>query len=161
MDRETCHKQLLDLLLKTSEQAQVLRKQLADEAAALAGNNADLLESMVAEKNESVRLLEQLEKQRQKLFDEAGFASNRYGADACIKWCDQDGAVTQAWGQLLDEMEVCRHQNRVNGTAVEISRHNVQHLLDLLRGQLQTGRLYDPTGETATCSDSTRTLAKA
>ena len=161
MDRESCREQLLDLLREAIEQAAVLSKQLADEAAALAGNNADQLESTVAEKDESVRKLEQFEQQRQKLFDEAGFASNRYGADACIKWCDQDGAVTRAWEQLLAEMEVCRHQNRVNGTAVELSRRNVQHLVDLLRGQLQTGRLYDPTGETATCSDSTRTLAKA
>lgn len=161
MDRDTCRKQLLNLLHETIAGAAVLRQQLADEAAALAGNNADLLESMVVEKNETVRKLEQLEQKRQKLFDEAGFASNRYGADACIEWCDPDGTVTQAWEQLLEEMEVCRHQNRVNGTAVEHSRRNVQHLLDLLRGQLQTGRLYDPTGETAACSDSTRSLAKA
>jgi flagellar biosynthesis/type III secretory pathway chaperone len=93
MERETCHRQLLELLRETIEQAAILRQQLADEAAALAGNNADQLESTVAEKNKSVRKLEQLEKQRQKLFDEAGFASNRYGADACIKWCDQHGMV--------------------------------------------------------------------
>lgn len=161
MDRETCHKQLLDLLRKTIDQAAILRQQLADEAAALAANNANQLESVVIGKDESVRTLEQLEQQRQRLFDEAGFASNPYGADACIKWCDHDGAVKRAWEQLLGEMEVCRYQNRVNGTVVELSRRNVQHLLDLLRGQLHTGRLYDPTGETAACSDSTRTLAKA
>ena len=161
MDRKTCRQQLFALLNETLTQTQGLRRQLDDEAAALAANDVETLESAVTAKNASVGKLEQLEQQRQRLLETAGFSGNRYGANACIEWCDENDKLAQLWRQLLDEVQTCQRQNSVNGTLVQFSRRNVQQLLDILRGQLPSGRLYDPSGDTSTCAETTRTLAKA
>ena len=161
MDRKTCRQQLFALLEETLTHTQGLRRQLEDEAAALTANDVETLESAVAAKNASVHELEQLEQQRRRLLEAAGFAGNRYGTNACIEWCDENDKLARLWQQLLDEVRTCQRRNSVNGTLVQFGRRNVQQLLDILRGQLQSGRLYDPAGDTATCVETTRTLAKA
>jgi flagellar biosynthesis/type III secretory pathway chaperone len=161
MDRKTCRQQLFTLLNETLAHTQVLRRQLEDEAAALTANDVGNLESAVAAKNASVHELEQREQQRQRLLETAGFSGNRYGTNACIEWCDEDDNVARLWQQLLDDVQTCQRQNRVNGTLVQFSRRHVQQLLDILRGQLQSGRLYDPSGDTSSCAETNRTLAKA
>ena len=161
MDRKTCRQQLITLLNETLTHTQGLKRQLEAEATALAANDLANLESAVAAKNASVQELELLELQRQRLLETAGFSGNRYGTEACIEWCDENHDVARLWQKLLEEARTCQRQNRVNGMLVQFSRRNVQQLLDILRGQPQAGRLYDPSGDTATCAESSRALAKA
>ena len=80
--------------------------------------------------------------------------------DACLQQADPDGLLDQHWQELLKGLALCQRENRVNGGAIELSRHRLQAMLSMLRGQRNSQPLYGQNGQSPV-SLGNRSLGKA
>lgn len=157
MERADCCRQLGEILSRETECAAALARDLEVEKAALTGRDPLALEQAVREKQHDAESLYELERRRAALIETAGFAPDRAGVEDCIRWCDTDTVLLSRWHELLALIGNCRDQNLVNGSLLELNRHNAERALDILRGQQPGARLYGPSGE-ATGNALSRTL---
>ena len=136
-------RRLEDLLDREIDAARSLAATLAAERTALTGDSPQAVEQMAAEKIQILGTIEKLEAERRTLWAEPslGLAAT----------------VAERWRNLLDLMAGCRTANEVNGHIIHVRQHQVQQLIDIVRGG--PAMTYDPQGKTF--AKALRALARA
>jgi flagellar biosynthesis/type III secretory pathway chaperone len=136
-------RRLEDLLDREIDAARSLAATLAAERTALTGDSPQVVEQMAAEKIQILGTIEKLEAERRALWAEPslGLAAT----------------VAERWRNLLDLMAGCRTANEVNGHIIHVRQHQVQQLIDIVRGG--PAMTYDPQGKTF--AKALRALARA
>ena len=136
-------RRLEDLLDREIDAARSLAATLAAERTALTGDSPQVVEQMAAEKIQILGTIEKLEAERRALWAEPslGLAAT----------------VAERWRNLLDLMAGCRTANEVNGHIIHVRTHQVQQLIDIVRGG--PAITYGPQGKTL--ATALRALARA
>jgi flagellar biosynthesis/type III secretory pathway chaperone len=116
---------------------------LAAERAALTGDSPQAVEEKSAEKIQILETIEKLETERRDLWATPGL-----GLAA---------TVAERWRALMELMAGCRTANDVNGHIIHVRQHQVQQLIDIVRGG--PAITYDPQGKTF--AKALRALARA
>ena len=136
MEKEA-RRRLEDVLDREIDVARSLAATLDAERTALTGDSPQAVEQKAAEKIRILESIEKLEAERRELWA----APNTHGLAA---------TVAERWRVLMELIAGCRSANEVNGHIVHVRQHQVQQLLDIVRG-----------GPAITYSPQGKTLAKA
>jgi flagella synthesis protein FlgN len=138
------------VLVQEVECTERLLKSLETERSALAGRDTAALARSTEEKLEHTQKLERLERERERLLAEMGFAGDLADLNKCFESLPgKTHSLRALWQQILANTEACRTSNLTNGGILEASRQHVEQALCILRGQSGAPSLYDPKGETA------------
>jgi flagella synthesis protein FlgN len=130
---------------------------LQQERSALETRNYDQFQHIIAQKQELVAQLESHSNNRQQLLLEAGFTDEPKTLSAADS---QAPAVAKAWRQLGEQWRHCQELNEINERIAKRTRLVVGQVLDLLRGQNNSAKLYTSTGDAKNTS-SGRTITSA
>jgi flagellar biosynthesis/type III secretory pathway chaperone len=137
-------RRLEDVLDREIDVARSLAATLAAERSALTGDSPQAVEQNAAEKIRILETIEKLEAERRELWT----APSGLGLAA---------TVAERWRLLMELMAGCRSANEVNGHIVHVRQHQVQQLLDIVRGG--PAITYSPQGKTF--AKALRALARA
>lgn len=153
--------QLRSLLQQQRDTTHKLLQILAEEHAALSGNDLQDLETILAAKQQ---FMAQLEASSQEYLELSGrlSASPKTGITILLKQCDPQGAwgLEPLWRQVEKLLSQCRQKNNVNGKIITLSHRHIQRALEILRhGELGAEPCYSPTGTRPSAAFS-RTLGK-
>lgn len=168
MTPDACRHRLTALLEREATAAGRLHELLEREQAALLGNDASLLEQVVAEKQACVAELEAGAGERAALLRAAGLPADAGGMESCIQSCTACGSCDTAgdadlatlWRKTSTLLRDCREMNQRNGGVIETNRRHAARALAILRGQSGNPGLYGPAGE-ARADSRSQSLAKA
>jgi len=128
-----------------------LSELLLAERAALTGDAPEAVHELAARKVALLARLEEFETNRRHACSEAAIdLPPPAGSDP------HDGP-TARWHVLMELIARCRRDNEVNGYIINVRRHQLRELLDLVRGGQPA--VYGPQGRTA--AKAQRALARA
>lgn len=144
---------LEQLLDQQIEVARELAAALEAERDVLTGTSAALLNEATTRKMHLLGQLDQLERDRRRLFAESGYGTP--AGDALP--AGSSNPVARRWNSLLDLMVQCRNTNETNGLILKLRQGQVHQLLGILRGS--PSPTYGPAGQTFTAGF--RPLARA
>ncbi|HEY4443873.1 MAG TPA: flagellar protein FlgN [Steroidobacteraceae bacterium] len=136
-------RRLEEVLDREIDAARSLAATLAAERTALTGDSPLAVEQKSAEKIQILETIEKLEAERRDLWSTPGL-----GLAA---------TVAERWRALMELMAGCRTANDVNGHIIHVRQHQVQQLIDIVRGG--PAITYDPQGKTL--AKALRALARA
>src|ERR1700732_438658 len=136
-------RRLEDLLDREINAARSLAATLAAEHTALTGDSPQIVEQMAAEKIQILGTIEKLEAERRALWAEPSLG--------------RAATVAERWRNLMELMAGCRTANEVNGHIIHVRQHQVQQLIDIVRGGPSI--TYGPQGKTF--AKALRALARA
>jgi flagellar biosynthesis/type III secretory pathway chaperone len=142
MEHDT-RRRLEAVLDREIEAAHSLATTLAAERTALTGDSPLAVEQQSAAKIQILETIEKLEAERRDLWAKPGL-----GLAA---------TVAERWRALMELMAGCRSANDVNGHIIHVRQHQVQQLIDIVRGG--PAITYDPQGKTF--AKALRALARA
>jgi flagellar biosynthesis/type III secretory pathway chaperone len=142
-------RRLEDVLDREIDVARSLAATLAAERSALTGDSPQAVEQNAAEKIRILETIEKLEAERRELWAApSGPGLGGLGLAA---------TVAERWRVLMELIAGCRSANEVNGHIVNVRQHQVQQLLDIVRGG--PAITYSPQGKTL--AKALRALARA
>lgn len=130
---------------------------LQQERTALETRNYEQFQHIISLKQELVAQLESQSNSRQQLLQDAGFNNEPSTLSAAD---EQAPAVAKAWRQLGEKWQRCQELNEINERIAKRTRLVVGQVLDLLRGQNNSAKLYNSSGDAKTTS-SGRTITSA
>jgi flagellar biosynthesis/type III secretory pathway chaperone len=136
-------RRLEDVLDREIDAARSLAATLVAERTALTGDSPQAVEQKSAEKIQILETIEKLEVERRGLWATPGL-----GLAA---------TVAERWRALMELMAGCRTANDVNGHIIHVRQHQVQQLIDIVRGG--PAITYGPQGKTF--AKALRALARA
>ena len=136
-------RRLEEVLDREIDAARSLAATLTAERTALTGDSPLAVEQKSAEKIQILETIEKLEAERRDLWATPGL-----GLVA---------TVAERWRALMELMAGCRTANDVNGHIIHARQHQVQQLIDIVRGG--PAITYDPQGKTF--AKALRALARA
>jgi flagellar biosynthesis/type III secretory pathway chaperone len=136
-------RRLEDVLDREIDAARSLAATLVAERTALTGDSPQAVEQKSAEKIQILETIEKLEVERRGLWATPGL---RLAA-----------TVAERWRALMELMAGCRTANDVNGHIIHVRQHQVQQLIDIVRGG--PAITYGPQGKTF--AKALRALARA
>jgi len=137
----------LELVLTREVQcSERLLQCLEAERSALTERDMDGLETSINNKIQYTQSLEQLERERENLVSELGFAADAEGLRLCFNSLPQADNLKRLWQRVLSNIEACRSSNLTNGGILESGRQHVEQALSILRGQSGSPSLYDTRG---------------
>ena len=140
---QDARRRLEDVLDREIDVARSLAATLVSERAALTGDSPHAVEQKAAEKIQLLAAIENLEAERRALW-----AAPNLGLAATI---------ADRWRALMELMAGCRTANEINGHIIHVRQHQVQQLIDIVRGG--PAITYDPQGKTF--AKALRALARA
>ncbi len=120
------------------------------------------LEQLLKNKKLLLEALEHNNIERSKVLTAAGFEVSESGAQSYFKQQSSSDSIklSEAWDVLKTSLEKCKNANLVNGKIINRSRQQVDLLLDIMRGQSNSPRLYTQAGSSSAISRQ-QPLAKA
>lgn len=147
MDRTLLYRQMAPLLEAELACGETLIDRLFSEREALTIGDIARIQNEAAAKSEQVERLEDLERQRVSLVQEAGFdPTDPSHMEACLKSCDPPGHLLATWSSVLGHMDRCQKENRINGAIIELSRRYAERALHVLRGSSPDPDVYQASG---------------
>jgi len=156
------HKEQITAILKQQiDAASALQDLLSQERDALESRDLEAFDKIVANKQTLVSQLDDLERRRNALVKQAGYAGEPEKFDQYLTAEDQDSSLTSQAEQLKSILSECFQLNRINAGMVELSYHYLNQSLAVLRGTEGTQKnTYGPQGKAIESGDSQRTIAK-
>lgn len=150
MNRAACKTQLEQLLQTQNEHIARANDYLGVIKKAIADGRLDGLQQSLSHPELPIDEIENLERQRQQLLADSGFAADRGGLAKCIAWCDDDnGRLAELYKQLLDNLYQLRHSIQVNSLLVNRGQQRVRRSIGILTGNNNSGftRTYGDKGQ--------------
>ena len=155
--------ELVQLLQREVNHVQNLMHSLEQEYAALAEQHTSTLEEVVRKKQETIRELEHIGRQRESLLA-AMNTSTEEQLNNAANTPTGNKQLSALWNELVLLAEKCQEMNRINGSIVELVSRQSRHAIDILHGISPSlssrPELYDQTGY-KTVSAETHSLTKA
>jgi len=135
---------------------------LMAERSALKDRETLNIQSLLAQKTELLKQLEQNASSRTQLLVDSGVEGNDKGMMSYLDSLPINAATTlrHQWQTLKDSLHNCQSANQVNGTILHRSKTQVETLLNIFRGQSGNQKLYTGAGK-STAIGGGHSLAKA
>jgi flagella synthesis protein FlgN len=138
--------QLRNMMAQDANAIATLKQLLLRERELLETRNQDELAVIVEQKSQVVDLLNQHAQIRQTLLRNLGLAANAEGWDLFLQRNTLTLPLRDDWKQIIQDFSECQALNDINGKMIARSRQTLDHLLNLLRGQVATPSLYTAMG---------------
>lgn len=152
--------QLRVMMAQDGDAIAKLKQLLSRERELLEKRNHDELAVIVEQKSQLVDMLNLHAQMRQALLRNLGLSTDAKGWDLFLQRNSLTLPLRDGWKQIIDDFSECQALNDINGKMIARSRQTLDHLLNLLRGQVAAPSLYTAMG-TKTQSNSSYTVAKA
>jgi flagellar biosynthesis/type III secretory pathway chaperone len=155
--------QINELIQQEISLSNRLLENLLSENQALSSNDHEVIQGLLANKQQIIGTLESLGKQRELVLKKTGFSGDKNGMKKLIK---QSGDTSncllgQNWRQLMAIVSECQRQNEINGIIINASSRYTTYALSILKGQQPGDNVrYGSKGETIH-NTYTNPLAKA
>lgn len=150
----------LSILEQEVEQATRLLGLLQQEFELLKANPGKELESLLVQKGDQLKQVEQSVLAHHRFLQQQGLSSDRQGTEQYLGLCPDNTALTGAWEQHWDLLQACSRQNEINGGAVALNQRQVNQALTLLLGMGEGQKTYGRSGESHSARPS-KILGKA
>ncbi len=150
--------QVEQLLEDELQNVGVLHDALQAETLALQNADPSALAEIIKQKALPLAALEQSQRARYKLLTELQYPATEESWRDLVTQIDASAKnaaqlLTPLIDTLLQRLMLCGTANRVNEAIVSRSQYSVQHLLDIMRGNIPNNKLYGATGNTVTLND--------
>lgn len=152
--------QLREMMAQDSNAIATLKQLLLRERELLETRNQDELALVIEQKSQLVDALNQHAQIRQTLLRNLGLSTDAAGWDLYLQRNSLTLPLREGWQQLVKDFEECQALNDINGKMIARSRQTLDHLLNLLRGQVAAPSLYTANGA-KTQQNASYTVAKA
>ncbi len=146
MDAVACRSQLDRLLRDETSLLHVLEQQLDAEHTLLKANDIEGLEQAGGARQDTVTRLLRLEDERRQLCRMQGRETDLPALSALLKWCDPQGALSDAYSRCASQAQRCRELNDRNGALVAARLQRVSSMLGALSPASPSAGLYGPRG---------------
>lgn len=151
---------LNDMLVQDSSAVQKLKNLLLQERELLEQRTLEGLQEIVALKDQQLGTLSFNARQRQQLLQAAGLSANLAGWEELLLSEPSTQTLVASWQTLTAEFVECQKANEINGRMINRSKQTLNHLLNLIRGQVAIPALYTQKGST-TQQNNSQTMVKA
>lgn len=139
---------LLELFNKDIGTAEHLLELIDNEFQALSDRDLPRLQSLLADKQPLLSLLDQHGQQRSQLLRDLQLSADRAGLQALAAQSSQGEQLLARGDQLSELLERCQAANLRNGRLIRSSQASTRNMLGILRGN-ETPSLYDSRGSAA------------
>ena len=155
-------KKVLPLLQEIVNYLQQLLLALDNEHKALVDKNIDSIQSIAEEKILLMEHLEDLDKERRSLLDNAGLEITSTGVGDFLQNSKSPRApqMKALWDEISSISKQCDKQNNINGIIIESNKRHTENALSILQGKPQNTELYSNKGESIKSSHQ-QTLIRA
>ena len=162
MNNAVTSKKVLPLLQEIVNYLQQLLVALNKEHKALVDKNIDSIQSISEEKIVLMEHLEDLDKERRNLLDNAGLDITSTGVGDFIQNSNSPRApqIKALWNEISNISKQCDKQNNINGIIIESNKRHTENALSILQGKPQNTELYSKNGESIKSSRQ-QTLIRA
>lgn len=159
---QLCFDQLNTLLERQIDKILGLNSYLSDLKSAIAGDDSKQLNDLLGQQRLPTAEIEDLENQRTSLLKIYGYEADKDSLQACIRWCDQHGALEETYKKFETTLKQLQHSVQLNHLLVNKSQKRIRQSLYLLTNQTPSDKpsTYSATGVTENLS-SKRSLAQA
>jgi len=131
------------------------------ERTALKDRDTANIKSLLEQKTGLLKELEANATQRSQLLTQSGFNGDEQGMNAYLESLPATAsALINQWQILKDKLLSCKEANQINGSIVNRSRAQVESLLNIMRGQSGTQKIYTGAGKSSLVGGG-HSLAKA
>ena len=121
---------------------------LDEEYQALQQRSLEQMQTLVEQKTDVLRQLEENNQSRNQLFIAAGITPNKAGLkEYSSKLSENDAAeFIQLWSELEQVLGLVNEKNQRNEIIITRNSRNLEQLISIIRGQNQKNTLYNQTG---------------
>jgi len=162
MNTAVTSKKVLPLLQEIVNYLQQLLVALDNEHKALVDKNIDSIQTISEEKIVLMEHLEDLNKERRNLLDNAGLDITSTGVGDFLQNSNSPRApqMKALWDEISNISKQCDKQNNINGIIIESNKRHTENALSILQGKSQNTELYSNKGESIKSSHQ-QTLIRA
>lgn len=141
-------KDILELVLQHQlENTRLFLGLLEREQALLASGELESLSKLIADKEQIVSQLAQLDVQINQLLATAGFSKGIQGIKNWIAANQSDATIAHKWEELLSLTRRAQQLNQTNASIVSTRLRHAQQTLGALRDMTGHTALYNPKGQ--------------
>ena len=162
MQNTVTSKNILPLLQEISNYLQQLLDALHNEHKALSENDLKAVQIISEEKILLMEHLEDLNKERRTLLEQAGLDITSTGIEDFLQNSKSPRAplIKSLWEDISNLSSQCDKQNNINGIIIESNKRHTENALSILQGKQQNTELYSKKGESIKASHN-QTLLRA
>jgi len=132
---QQCHKDLLTLLIRQTDELEAINAYLVDIKAAIAEGETEVLNKLLTQQRLPIAEMEDLESQRHRLLEIYGYQADREGLLGCIAWCDNEEIIARQYELFRQALLRLQRGIQVNSLLVSKGKERVRQSLQLLVGQ--------------------------
>ena len=149
MNNAVTSKKVLPLLQEIVNYLQQLLVALNNEHKALVDKDIASIQSISEEKIVLMEHLEDLNKERRNLLDNAGLDITSTGVGDFLQNSNSPRApqMKALWDEISNISKQCDKQNNINGIIIESNKRHTENALSILQGKQQNTELYSKKGE--------------
>jgi len=151
---------LSDMLATDSKAILELKTLLNQERELLEKRELQGLQAIVDRKDVLLQQLRFSAKQREQILTAAGLTTDLAGWDAFLLRDGSTRFLIPEWQKITQVFIECQKANEINGKMISRSKQTLNHLLNLLRGQVAPPTLYNQKG-TSTHYNNSYSVTKA
>ena len=147
---QQCHKDLLALLSRQTDELETINGYLGDIKAAIAEGDTEVLNELLTQQRLPIAEMDDLESQRHRLLEIYGYQANREGLLSCITWCDEEETISRQYELFRQALLRLQRTIQVNSLLVNKGKERVRQSLQLLVGQANNDQAttYASNGKT-------------
>jgi len=122
---------------------------LENEFKALSDNDIQAIQAIAQEKVLLMEQLEDLNKERRLLLEEAGLNLATTGIDDLLNSSKITSSphLKTLWNNISNLSKQCDKQNNINGIIIDNNKRHTENALSVLQGKQQTNELYSSKGQ--------------
>jgi flagella synthesis protein FlgN len=150
LEANACREALASLISQEVSALTELAGLLDREHGLLVANDVTTLESVMAQRQDTVGRLLRAEEERRSLCRMHGRGVDAAGIENLMAWCDPQGSLKSQWADAANGAVRCRELNDRNGALVNARMKRVETLLGVLTGGSQEPQTYGPKGAYST-----------
>jgi len=149
MQNTTLTRKFIPLLEDIANYLEQLFHALENEYQALSDNNLPAIETVAQEKVLLMEQLEDLNKERRLLLEEAELNLSATGIDNFFNssTINNNPSLKTLWGSISTLSTQCEKQNNINGIIIDNNKRHTENALSVLQGKQQTTELYSSKGQ--------------
>lgn len=162
MSNMIASKKFIPLLQEISNYLQQLLAALNNEHEALEKNNITSIHNFANEKIILMEHLEDLNKERRVILDDAGLDLTSSGISDFLQNSNSPRSpqMKTLWDDISALSKQCEKQNNINGIVIEANKRRTEEALSILQGKQQNTDLYSNKGKSIKASHH-QTLIRA
>ena len=150
---QQCLDELSHLFERQISELQEINDYLTRIKNAVAENDIEEMNNLVAKQKPPVAEVEKLQVMQQKLVSNYNFEATGDGLAKCIEWCDLEDRLVIQYENFKQELTQLQHSLQISDLLVSKGQNRVRQSLQLLTGQTANTRVYTSDGHSRDSTD--------